>query len=100
MKEAYLTEFLGTAYQLQRGEFFPEIHEKNLEELARNYPDIPKVLQDQLYRFTITLDTEAMKFAKRISRGELSPEEAIQELSVTFRYYSPEVIKFAIDWNS
>ena len=100
MNESYLTDFLDTAYQLQRGEFFSENHENNLNELGRKFPDIPTVVQDQLYRFTITLDTQAKDSAKRISLGLISPEDAEAELSVTFRYFSPKVIKFAIEWNS
>lgn len=100
MNESYLTDFLDTAYQLQRGELHPENHKRNLNELGRKFPDIPTVLQDQLYRFTITLDTQAKESVKRIARGDLSSEDALVELSVTFHYFSPEVIKFAIDWNS
>jgi len=100
MTTKYLTEFLDEAYHLQRGEYRPETHAENLKRLADMYPDIPSVIQDQLYRFTITLDTCSKSFAERIATGDIEKAEALSELSITYRHFSKSTLEFALDWNS
>lgn len=98
LTENQLNAFLDECYHLQRGEYWPEIHKDNLENLASRYPDIPRVIQDQLYRFAISLDLAANQYVEKSKSGESNLDTAIDELGVTYRYFSRSVIEFALDW--
>jgi hypothetical protein len=90
--EAMLRDFFEEAYWLQRGEFFPEIHLKNIDELCRAFP-WDKVVVDALYRILPHFDYIAQEAVKRFRAGEFTSEEAFQQLCFPVFHYIPEQVK-------
>ena len=90
--EATLREFFEKAYWLQRGEFLPENHLKNIDELCRAFP-WDRAVVDALYRILPHFDYIATEAAKRFRSGALTSDQAFQDLCFPVFYYIPEEVK-------
>ena len=84
--------FFESAYWLQRGEFYPEIHAANVDKLASEFR-WNRVLVDALYRILPHFDYVAQEAAKRVASGEVSVEVAFEELCFPVFYYIPEPVR-------
>ena len=100
MTRSNLTHFFDEAYNLLRGQFYPERHLQNLKLLGEQFSEFPAAIVDALYRFSIHLDTSVITYVKDIQDGKTSRKEAIKILKVTYQYFSDSTIETAIDWNS
>jgi hypothetical protein len=90
--EATLSEFFEKAYWLQRGQFHPENHQKNIDELCSIFP-WDRAIVGALYRILPHFDYLAQEAAKRLGAGLLTSDEAFQELCAPVFYYIPDGVK-------
>jgi predicted ATPase len=97
MEKSKFIQFFEDAYRMQCGEYYPETHLKNLAELERSYDNLPKVVIDALYRFAIYLDVVADEKCLLINNGELTLEQIVEELQVTFYYARKSTIVHALE---
>ena len=97
MNNTRLTDFLGDAYRVQSGEYYPETHQKNLRYLSEEYPEYPEDVIDCLYRFAIHLDVEATRLGKEVNLGECTKEAALDFLAVTFYHFSKGTRRLALE---
>lgn len=92
-----LTSFLDTAYEYQRGQFYPERHEENLQRLAIEFPIYDKDLRDCLYRLAVHLDTTSANLASGVAAESFSKEDGLEQLSVSFFHFSETTRQRALD---
>ncbi|MDX1679376.1 MAG: hypothetical protein R3242_01485 [Akkermansiaceae bacterium] len=90
--ESKLGAFFEKAYWMQRGEYYPETHAKNIDELSQQFP-WDRELIDTLYRLLPHFDFVAEEAVKKFKLGEKTNEEAYQDLCYPIFSRIPESVK-------
>lgn len=92
-----LKDLLDSAYLCQSGEFYPEIHKKNIDDLCVKYTDYDKKVIDCLYRFAIHLDTYSAELAEKMNDDQITKEEALETLEIIFYHFSDSIRNQALE---
>ena len=85
-------DFFEQAYWLQRGQYFPEKHFQNIDELCQAFSWERDVIE-ALYRILPHFDYVAEEAAEKVKQGVLSPDRAYEDLSLPIFHFIPESVK-------
>lgn len=77
---------------MQRGEYFPEIHNENIDELGKSFPWTRDVIA-ALYRILPHFDYLAEEEAKKVKQGLKSADKAFKDLDLPIFIFIPESVK-------
>lgn len=77
---------------MQRGEYYPEIHRENIDELCQLYTWNRDIVE-ALYRILPHFDYLAQKEAKMVNQGIKTPEEGYNDLLLPIFHFIPDSVK-------
>lgn len=85
------------AYRLQRGQFYPQRHEANIQQLCDQHPEHSSGEIDAVYRQACRIDHEARKWVESSQLTTGAKELLLEWLEDSFADFSRESLRDAIE---